>query len=459
VPERRIPVACVQTRAHDRSNFEAAWQRVLSLTDKAAAAAELVVLPEGTVPAYVLGTEPVDPELLANANGDLARIARVRGATIVYGGVKLVEQPGASPAALNAAIVIGPDGRELGFAAKQFLWHFDRRWFAAGNTLDPIDTPAGRLGLLVCADGRIPTIAATLVERGAEMLVMPTAWVTSGRNPDALENVQADLMINVRARENRVPFAGANKCGVELESVAYCGKSAIVDASGSFLARAGQSDDEIVAANVTIEPTREREPAPASDLATRNGNASSAAIGTLRARIAITLAGDAAEIRRLATAATTADADLLIASGADASSPIPVVNGVEAAERVVSVAVRDATLRIALVSPATTYSPRALVAARLAGIDLFVWHADGDPAWHVPFARTRAEELRAFIVVLVDGARAFAVDPDGIVVAGTFDGFRVAAFAYDSARSAATTVAPSTDVLEGLRTAERIRAV
>ena len=88
-----------------------------------------------------------------------------------------------------------------------------------------------------------------------------------------------------------------------------------------------------------------------------------------------------------------------------------------------------------------------------------MWHAEGDAAWQVPLARTRAAELRAYVVVFAEGARAFAVDPDGTVVAGTFDGFLMAAFAYDPARSAATTVAPTTDVLAGLREAERLRAL
>jgi len=83
--------------------------------------------------------------------------------------------------------------------------------------------------------------------------------------------------------------------------------------------------------------------------------------------------------------------------------------------------------------------------------------APGEPEWLVPFARTRAMELRAYVVAFADAHRAFAVDPDGVVVAGTFDGFRMAAFGYDAARAAATRVAPSTDVLAGLRDAEAIR--
>jgi hypothetical protein len=106
----------------------------------------------------------------------------------------------------------------------------------------------------------------------------------------------------------------------------------------------------------------------------------------------------------------------------------------------------------------TLRAPRGLVPARLAGIDLFATAPDGDAEWHEAFARTRAAELRAYVIVFGGEDRAFVADPDGAVIAGTFDGYRLAAFTYDRARTAATQVAPSTDVREGLRTAEAIRA-
>jgi predicted amidohydrolase len=176
-------------------------------------------------------------------------VAARTGATIVYGGARAGERGLA-----NSACVATADG-VVGYADKCFLWHFDRRWFRAGNALEPVDTPLGRLGVFVCADGRIPTIASTLVEKGAEILVMPTAWVSSGRDPGALENLQADLMIPVRARENGVPLVAANKVGVEARSVAYCGKSPIVAADGTVVARGSQDGEEIVHGTVAIAPS------------------------------------------------------------------------------------------------------------------------------------------------------------------------------------------------------------
>ena len=434
---RRIPVASIQTPAHDRSAFESAWPRILASVDEAArAGAKLIVLPEGTVPGYVLGTEPVPSELLDDARAALAVSARRYEATIVYG--TALHFGGET---FNAAAVIGPDGTRLGSASKRFLWHFDRRWFAAGTELEPLETPVGKLGLLVCADGRIPSIAATLVERGAEILVMPTAWVTSGRDPGNRENVQADLMVNVRARENGVPFVAANKAGVELASVAYCGKSALVDANGAFVARAGEAEAQILSGTLELG-----NPVHASRHVFAPTEADLPRQRPAAARIAFTPATDAVELARLRELAAVADADGLL----DATQALH-----SDGERGIELA----GVRAAVVGWESLRSARGLVAARLAGIDLFICGpAPGEPEWLVPFARTRAMELRAYVVAFADARRAFAVDPEGVVVAGTFEGFRMAAFAYDAARAAATRVAPATDVLAGLRDAEAIRS-
>jgi predicted amidohydrolase len=434
VQHRKLPVAAIQPLAHDRRDFERAWPRILASVERAGAeGARLIVLPEATVPGYVLGREAVAREQLAGAAHDLCERAQRYGATIVYGAAKID-----GGVTLNAAIAIGPGGRELGFSAKQFLWHFDRLWFAPGATLQPVDTPAGKLGLLVCADGRIPSIAATLVERGAELLVMPTAWVTSGRDPDALENVQADLMVNVRARENGVAFVAANKAGTELGSVAYCGKSTLVDANGRTVARASEREAEIVFGELEIAGS-ERPAAPAFAAPEQRSSDRRPPV-----RLAFTPARDARERADLDFLARQADAEAVLGP-ADADC--------ESGGRTLEVA----GIRMAAIAPRTFHSPRGMIAARLAGIDLFLCAPGGDPAWHVPFARTRAAELRAYVVIFADGERAFAVDPDGAVAAGTFGSYRVASFAYDAARAAATEVAPFTDVLRGAQNAEAIR--
>jgi hypothetical protein len=59
--------------------------------------------------------------------------------------------------------------------------------------------------------------------------------------------------------------------------------------------------------------------------------------------------------------------------------------------------------------------------------------------------------LRAYVVVFdTPRRRAFAVDPDGAVLCGTYGAFELAAFTFDRGRTDAWRVAPATDVREAL---------
>ena len=208
---RMIRLAALQLRAHDRGDFERLRASIAERIERAASDHDLLVLPEGTFPAYVLGDAAIDDRLVADAIAELARLARASSCAIVAGAA--VRR---GNVLYNSAVVIDRDGSLAGSAEKIFLWHFDRQWFAAGSAIAPVDTSIGRLGVLICADGRMPGIGRELVDGGAELLVMPTAWVTSGRNPHELENLQADLLAQVRAFENGVPFIAAEPRQIEM---------------------------------------------------------------------------------------------------------------------------------------------------------------------------------------------------------------------------------------------------
>jgi len=251
---RRMKVCAIQLLAHDRASLPLVWPSIKQrIRDAAKEGARLVVLPEGTLPAYVLGRRPFEESEIAGALAECGDLARELKIVLVAGAARAHEGR-----IYNSAIVFDTGGEIAGSADKHFLWHFDRQWFTPAEDLKPVGTSLGNLGVLICADGRIPTIARALVDRGAEILVMPTAWVTSGRDPGNLENVQADLLARVRARENGVPFVAANKCGVELQCVAYCGKSQIVFADGAVAAVASETDPEIVLADVEVGRARPR---------------------------------------------------------------------------------------------------------------------------------------------------------------------------------------------------------
>ncbi len=420
-----IRVAAMQLRAHDRGDFPDSLERIIELVRLAAEHADLVVLPEATFPAYVLGAAPVEDAAIAESLNRLRDVATATR-TVIVAGAALPSDAGVR----NAAIVIDADGSVAGRADKLFLWHFDRRWFAPGERIEPIATAIGVLGVLICADGRLPTIARALVDRGAQALVMPTAWVTSGRNPQALENVQADLLARVRAYENRVPFVAANKCGSELGMVAYCGKSQIVDDRGEIVAIAGEHHAETLHASIALAESRPLR-TTLSHLPARTSGANR------RLRLAISFDPLPADI----------DHRLALLDDAYALAP-------NDAQRLAAL---DHALPVASVDDALVLDPAGLVAYRRAGYPLICWTTELESPWAERLARARALELRLYIVVFDQPMRrAFAVDPDGTIVAGTFDDYRLASFSLDTRTTEETTVAPGSDIWEGL---ERVAAI
>jgi apolipoprotein N-acyltransferase len=73
----------------------------------------------------------------------------------------------------NIALVIGPDGQVLGDYAKTHPIQFFSDG-VPGQSYQPIETPAGRLGIAICYDFDYAHTALNLVHNGAEVLVVPT---------------------------------------------------------------------------------------------------------------------------------------------------------------------------------------------------------------------------------------------------------------------------------------------
>lgn len=420
-----IRVAAVQLRAHDHGEFPGVIEQIVATAESAAARADLVVLPEATFPAYVLGTSEFDEAAVDVAIERLRAIAAATKTVIVVG--VAVRSDGALR---NAALAIDSDGSVAGRADKLFLWHFDRRWFSAGDRVEKVRTSLATLGMLVCADGRLPTVARALVDAGADVLVMPTAWVTSGRDPRALENVQADLLARVRAYENRVPFIAANKCGSELGIVAYCGKSQIVAADGDVVAIAGEDAPETLLATIAAGPARPQ----------RVGRADPPPCASFNQRLRLAISCD--------PLCVDVDRRLEYLDDAYALSPSRCAH--------TQTALRE--LPAAFVADDLMSDPAGLLPYRKAGYTLICWSTSLDTKWAERLGRARALELKLYVIVFdrsID--RAYAIDPDGAIVAGTFDGYRLASFLFDPNKAGETTVAPGTDVLEGLdRIAELI---
>lgn len=249
-----IRIAAVQIKAYDVSRAEEALTHALEMIDAAVEGKpHLVVLPECAYPGYFLGLAGDPQKAVAGAGAALSAFrerARRHGLYLAVG----IAEP-APEGLYNSAVLINPAGDILGSARKSLLWHFDSSWFCAGGDYPVLDTPIGRIGMIVCADGRQPEISRILAINGAQLIIDVTNWVSSGSDPSRLSNPQYEYMLSTRALENRVWFVAANKVGMEVESILYCGRSCVLSPEGKEVAAASADREEVITAEADLAAT------------------------------------------------------------------------------------------------------------------------------------------------------------------------------------------------------------
>lgn len=226
-----------------------------AITRAARMRVDLLVLPECAYPAYLLGSVTsyrAGDHLSGEGFVAWLRERALRHRLHMVSG--FVEDAGAG--LRNAAVLIDDRGRELGRCRKRFLWHADHEWFEPGDEVRAFDSALGRIGIMICAETRVPEIAATLVADGAELIALPTCWINHAREPGQYYNPQVEYLIEARAREFGVPFVCADKSGLELAAVGYVGQSRIVRADGTVAAEAPSIGDAVIAARIVRRPPR-----------------------------------------------------------------------------------------------------------------------------------------------------------------------------------------------------------
>ncbi|KAA1422119.1 carbon-nitrogen hydrolase family protein [Nocardioides humilatus] len=98
-----------------------------------------------------------------------------------------------------------------------------------------VDVAGWRVGLMTCYDLRFPELARRLVDAGAELIVVPAAWVAGERKVHHWRT-----LVTARAIENTVFVAAVGQPGPR-----YTGHSMVVDPLGDVLVEAGDDPTEL----------------------------------------------------------------------------------------------------------------------------------------------------------------------------------------------------------------------
>ena len=146
----------------------------------------------------------------------------------------------AQGAPCNTLYLTGPEG-VVGRYRKHHLFSFwqEDQYLQPGTVPQPIDTPFGPLGALVCYDLRFPEISRAQTFGGCRVIVVSAQW-------PMLRLDHWKLLVKTRAVENQAFVVACNGCSMS-GSYELAGHSMIVGPDGQVLVEAGEESTVISA--------------------------------------------------------------------------------------------------------------------------------------------------------------------------------------------------------------------
>ena len=272
----RISLAAVQARSQP-GQVAVNLEHAEPLVERAAAqGAQLVVLPELFSCGYVPNRAVWD--CAEPRNGPTSRwLAATAGRLGICLGAGGAETDGTD--FFNLFILAGPDGQVAGRAYKT---NAEASVFRRGRSEHLVITPAGRVGIGICADNQFAVQLRLMHEQRADLILMPHAWPTPARAAGLVS--QADVAAQQRrmidlpvlyARSLGVPVVFVNQVGPLLPVGGLLGRlmdpriwrlrgqSRIVDSDGSVLGQLGD-EEGVLTVQAVMDPARRRFDVPPS---------------------------------------------------------------------------------------------------------------------------------------------------------------------------------------------------
>ncbi len=246
----KITTVNFQAYLNPERNIKEIKKILLNNTDS-----NLIVFPEASVQGYMpfLEQETIKYYLgsaidLSKENkflNDLKEIASKNNQVIIVGAIERDDSQSYGRM-FDSTFMILPN-KTHHIYRKTHLATNESYFLFSGNSLNVYDTPIGKIGSLICYDKCFCEAAKTLAVRGAEIIVIISAWAYTsiGQNHKDKENDHSkkvfDVYDQVRAVENQCLVIISNQVGInDNKSLEFLGSSKIVAPSGRII---GQLDD------------------------------------------------------------------------------------------------------------------------------------------------------------------------------------------------------------------------
>lgn len=141
----------------------------------------------------------------------------------------------------NSAHIFSSDGRAIGRYDKihPFPLTHEERYFEHGARTQVTETPLGRVGMGLCFDLRFPDLFFQQARDGATIIFVPSAWGIARLHHWL-------LLLKARAVENQLYVVAAGQVG-KPGSIAFAGRSAIIDGDGCILAEKKRGEGVVIA--------------------------------------------------------------------------------------------------------------------------------------------------------------------------------------------------------------------
>ncbi len=205
----------------------------IMVEEAAITGAKLIALPEMFVCPYETALFPkyAEPEggPIWQALSKMAKQSKVW----LFGGS--IPEKDAEGRVYNTCFVFNPEGEQVGKHRKVHLFDIDIKGgqrfkesdtLTAGSDLCLIDTPYGKIGVMICFDVRFAEWAALLAEAGAVLIIVPGAFnMTTGPK-------HWELLMRSRALDNQLFVAAVSPARDRAASYVAYGHSMIVDPWG-----------------------------------------------------------------------------------------------------------------------------------------------------------------------------------------------------------------------------------